>query len=277
MSEKLLRRTIMIAFVVSVVLFGIYCGADHLRTSSSSAPVLSVPKEPLILSCAQNGEEILLSDVSASDREDGDLTERIVMESLSDFDTSGNRTATYAVADLDGNVAKATRSVTYTDYRSPRFALKTLLQFTVLNLNTVVESVGASDVLDGDLSTQIKIEHYETDATDTGASEVRLRVSNSAGDTSRVTVYVGKILSGSGMPQIRLSDYIVYLSTGETFDARTYITDVSSGVNGQVWDASYVDIEEAVDTAVPGMYHVTYSARNENGVMGYSYMTVIVA
>lgn len=54
-------------------------------------------------------QEALLTDITATDKEDGDLTDRIVIEKITENEKKKTATITYAVNDSAGNVQKASR------------------------------------------------------------------------------------------------------------------------------------------------------------------------
>lgn len=91
-------------------------------------PVIFYPEGVLEIS-VQDGEEALLQGVTAKDDKDGDVTGSILVEKLSGFDGENRREVTYAAFDSDGNVAKATREIVYTDYTPIRFQLNHSLRY----------------------------------------------------------------------------------------------------------------------------------------------------
>ena len=64
---------------------------------------------------------------------------------------------TYAAFDSDRHVTKATRTVRYTDYHSPRFTLSQPLICRTNGSRALSLFVGAADSIDGDLSDRVKI------------------------------------------------------------------------------------------------------------------------
>ena len=135
-------KTLVLLAVCLGVLIG-YRMFDGLRTdnvvpkitiSDSGIPEMSVYKP-----------EALLEGVTATDDRDGDVTSSIVVESVGSIMDDATVTVTYAAFDSSGNVAKAQRTVRYTDYKSPRFTLKESLDFTYGTNFDVVDVVGALD------------------------------------------------------------------------------------------------------------------------------------
>ena len=127
------------------------------RQSSGNAPTISAPQEVLEVS-VQDDEEALLAGVSASDEEDGELSEDVFIESMSEFDEENCRTVTYAVFDSDDNLSRATRRIRYSDYEAPRITLNQALCISYNDYNVQLQDyVGATSSVDGDLSAKVSV------------------------------------------------------------------------------------------------------------------------
>ena len=72
-----------------------------------------------------------------------------------------------------------------------------------------------------------------------------------------------------------LSQTIVYLKQGESFQPRQYIETLEDSY-GEALDTDLIEIDSNVDTQTEGCYEVHYQAENENGLIGETWMTVIV-
>ena len=55
----------------------------------------------------------LLAGVKATDNRDGDISEDIIIDSISDFSKDGTRTITYGAVDSSNNVAKKSRKLVF--------------------------------------------------------------------------------------------------------------------------------------------------------------------
>ena len=102
-------------------------------------------------------EEELLKGVTAKDTKDGDVTDSLVIENISKFWEPGKCTINYAAFDSDGNVAKASRTLTYTDYRSPEFEILEPIIIDSSYSGDYTEFVKVTDSIDGDISNLVKI------------------------------------------------------------------------------------------------------------------------
>jgi hypothetical protein len=83
-----------------------------LKKADATQPELTVPAD----SSVTVGDEFdALEGVSATDDEDGDLTDAVTVEGTVDTDTAGTYPLTYSVIDAAGNTATAARVVTVVD------------------------------------------------------------------------------------------------------------------------------------------------------------------
>ncbi|MBQ7983257.1 MAG: hypothetical protein IJ302_06795 [Clostridia bacterium] len=274
---KHIKLPLLILFCVCAVFFGTYLGITRQSAGRGAYPTLTVSGSNSVftLSCFDDTSR-LMEGVTALDAEDGDLTGSIVLESVSPFDAQYRRTVTYAVCDSDNHVVKAQRTISYSDYTPPRFSLTVPQRYTSLNLNSIVSTVQASDLVDGDLSQNIKIESYTLDSGALDTCAVTLSVTSSTGATSRIPLHVSLVSSLAGTPLVSLTEYITYLKTGDAFDAEAYITQISSGISTQMLPVSEAVIRGDVDVNTPGAYIVSYTAQNDAGTTGVTYLTVIV-
>ena len=281
---QLLNRTSKIIFLLVLILFGIFY--FQTRMDDNIPPVISMAEDEIKVSVRDSQEE-LLKDVTASDNKDGDLTDSIVVENLSNFTETGQRVVTYAVLDSSGNIARATRILKYTDYISPRFEISAPLVLPTSAIKGTTSSeylsnVAASDCLDGDVSHNVKVlrvgevqeEHYGTTA------DAELQVFNSAGDVSRISFPV--VYQTSNTPQITLKEYIVYLKKGESFLPESYIKGAVVGkeeLDRDEFESKYrttIQYNSKVDMKVPGVYNVAYVATYDGRDPSMTCMVVVV-
>ena len=208
------------------------------------------------------------------------------------LNSDGDVQVNYAAFDRSGNVAKAQRNARYADYTAPKFTLERSLAFPYGFNFDILAIVGATDLVDGDIQHRVRATALDGQTiTDVGVHEVRFQVSNSLGDTVSyvipVEVYDAKLYEA----ELTLSDYIVYLSAGEAFEARTYLGNfVFRGstvkLEGNLPRNYSLKTEGQVQTDVPGVYpvefRVTYTVKNEKDpaldqhYTGYSKLIVIV-
>lgn len=270
---------LLAAFVLCCAAFASYIllirkAEDHV------APEISFQSEELQVSVEMT-EQDLLEGVSARDDRDGDVTAGIVIERISNISDDKCATVTYAAFDRAGNVAKATRTLRYVDYQSPRFSLTAPLVFRSGMSFDVLNYIHAEDLLDGDLDEKIKatLVGGEGSISDVGVHEVEFRVTNSMGETIYATIPVEVYQSGTYNAAIELSENLIYLEKGALFTAERYLVslNVPSGeisLQGAPMDVT-IQIDSDVDTSVPGTYSAAYTVKSGSYV-GYTRLVVIV-
>ena len=243
-------------------------------------PELLFAGEELQLSVAA-GEEALMEGVTAVDDRDGDVTHLVLVEGVSNIREDHRADVTYAAFDSAGNVTKTKRTVHYVDYERPVFYLDVPLVFRSSISFDVFSYIHAEDPLDGSLDDRIKANLVEGEGSidDVGLHWVEFRVTNSLGETARITLPVEVYQSGLYNATVSLNEGLVRLKRGSTFDPMAYLKTIKCGsdeMSLQLNDGSFtVELESDVDTRVPGTYSVAYTVRR--GVYtGYTRLTVIV-
>lgn len=274
---------------IYVVLIALCCGAfvgyrmlDALRTDTK-APEITF-SGPLSISVS-DGEEALFQGVSAKDDRDGDVTSSLVVESITMADPSQPGQVIYAAFDAAGNVTKAERELTYTDYVSPRFGLSAPLLYPSGSTFDVLARVHATDVLEGDISRRVRATAMsDTSIGNMGVHDVSFRVTNALGDTSEVVLPVEVYSMETYRASLTLTDYLVYLKVGSGFNARDYLyeftlLDEDYYLRGTFPRELDLKISGNVDTNTPGVYAVSYTVTGElreTEYAGYSKLIVIV-
>ena len=263
---KKIRKISVLLFVVSTavfVLFKIY----EKTNADSIPPEITFATEELTVSVDVD-ESALLADVKAEDNRSGDISDLVVVERLSAFTEEGVRMITYAVVDESGNVTKKTRTLRYSDYEPPRFVLTDDLRFPVGGGKEVLGCIGAESTLDGDISEVIKYSLGSSiDTSTVGSYSIEFRVMDSVENTIYLATEVEIYDSTKETINVELTDYLVYLKTGETFNAYNYY--VGASVEGTL------NIESSVDSSVEGVYSVDYVVSSGN-YMGKSRLIVVV-
>lgn len=262
---KIIKWALPILLVLCIAAFGAYIHNSN-QDQDTTAPVISFEQGMLEISVYDDAE-VLLSGVSAEDVHDGDVSSLVLVEGVSSIRDNNSATVTYAAFDNSGNVSKAERTVIYTDYRSPRFSVSRPLVFRSGSNVDIFAYLSAEDLVDGDLSDKIKatLVSGEGSINDTGLHQVEIRVTNSMGDTTRVTIPVEVYESGTYNSEVLLTDYIVYIEQGSEFDAFAYAQTLQAGskeLSLSEADSYNIElsIEGEVNTDEPGCYYVTYTA-----------------
>lgn len=187
---KIPKQVIVEIILIILVSLGIgyYFVNVHLQ-ANNSAPQISIVEGSNVFSVTAS-EEDFLKDVSATDNEDGDVTESIIIESISPIFDGKSRTITYVAFDSNNNVTKLERDITYSDYQPPTFICEKNIFVPSGDYTEILANVKATDVVDGDISNQIKIEVNNVVKDVPGNYAVQLTVTNSCGDVSATNIVV---------------------------------------------------------------------------------------
>ena len=221
-------RKIWIVVVILVALaFAGYCAYDYLKTDSSG-PVISGGQDEIRVSI-HDGDNVLLQGITATDKKDGDVTDSLIVEKISNFYDDNTRMVTYAAFDSDNHISKIEREISYTDYTSPRFELAGSLRFRAGETVNIDKIVSAQDCLDGDLSNKIKIRMDTTiNNRMTGFYRIEYVVTNSAGDMVTLPIDIEIYEPYNNEVELNLDRYLVYY-TGEEINYHDYLKSVRKG------------------------------------------------
>ncbi len=250
---KISKLTIA-SMVFCLIAMGGYYGYEFLNNmmEDKTYPVIEIEKSELVLSI-EDGQEALLTGVTAYDEKDGDVTDSIVVESVSRF-ANGRKTVTYAAFDSDNHVSKASREISYTDYTAPKFSSEDGYRFAT-GVKSVIDNMHAEDCIDGDLTGVIKVSPgFYVDTNTPGTYAFQYQVMNSSGDVEYLPVTV-EIYdpADSDVLNIELTQYVVYTGVGEAVNAKAYLAE---GYESASADTSKVDYSQ------PGTYEITYSMQS---------------
>ncbi|EUJ23996.1 putative peptidoglycan linked protein, partial [Listeria grandensis FSL F6-0971] len=211
-----------------------------------------------------------LTDVSAVDQEDGNLTSSVKVTE-NDVDTSqvGTYHVTYSVTDSDGNVTTKTIAVTVTSNDAPVInatdvTLKKGEQFVP------TAGVSASDTEDGDVTADIQVTANDVDTTQVGTYHVTYSVTDSDGNTTTKTITV--TVTSNDAPVITAANKTV--KKGGTLDLEAGVS-ATDAEDGNLTSQITITAND-VDTSKVGTYHVTYSVTDSDGNTTTKTITVTV-
>ena len=308
---KRLNIICAILAALAIVLGSAYVVRKQLNLDTTP-PVFTVAQDTV--ECTIDADTATLcSGVTAVDDVDGDLTDHILVneisiksetEAVNDFDIS------YIVFDASNNMSTVTRTLVYSDYHAPHFALSDALRFNSISAVDLYDYLTAEDCIDGDISSQITIEMSDAylNAISFGSYSCIVSVTNSVGDTAELPLTFDIVdtttTEESTRPEIVLNSYLIYLNAGDEFDAVQYLKGVVVdnvgywavdrselqldstvkdlyGYTNENYDhfilASSVDVSTDLDTATPGQYTVEYTYKHpEEGTRGTGTLIVIV-
>ncbi len=268
---KPFKIIVVIAFMfISIASLAVYI--SERIGEDNTIPQINVEGEMIEVSLKATDEE-LLKGVTAYDEKDKDLTEKIIIESISGFTEKGVSKVTYAVCDSDNNVAKASRKIRFKGYESPKFKVTGNLCFSLYEHIDISEIIEAHDSIEGNITGSIIITSNNYLGSNAGAYSVDVSVTNSKGDTSTIQLPLIVEDRPISVPEIELSEYLVYVKKGTSIDFNEYLIDA---IQEEKSLKNKVTLESNVDFNKPGTYHVHYYVTDANDLRGHSVLTIIV-
>lgn len=288
-----MRRLRLIILILSVIVIAGFAGSMiyEYRTTDSTAPVIHADTDALFLSVSATDED-LLAGMSAYDNLDGDVTSTLVVVSKSKFITKGTQRVNYAAFDKNNNVGVYSRTVTYTDYESPRFSVSQPMRFLSGSASyNYLRGITAIDTMDGNITQKVKVTYGDVEAVSDAVSfrALNLMVTNSAGDSSVLPMNVTFENNATYTTKApALTDYVLYVTAGTKPDLRGNLCGIWAGGKVSSFEDNGIDPTSSVsindssaDYNVPGFYTVTYTLTrlNQEGIrtnLGSATLVVVV-
>lgn len=287
--NRLIRIGSVLLCIVSAILFFL-SGLYIKRNTDTNPPQIKMDKEEIEVSINASQEE-LLKGVTAVDKKDGDVSNTLIIESMSLFTQPGKRSITIDAYDKNHNVMKTERIIRYTDYHAPRVHIKNPLRASLNDINQILEYIRVEDCLDGDItdSLQITFRNGDTNISLPGEYKIKLTVSNSAGDVVELPLILElyDYAADVGQAKALLSEYLVYTKVGQPINPQDYLIGIELRENQYLW-SEYADsmsipyakgevtVEEQVDYNTTGVYEIHYLLKNTSGYTTKIRMFVVV-
>ncbi|CEK29486.1 viral enhancin protein [[Clostridium] sordellii] len=207
--------------------------------------------------------------VSAEDKEDGDLTNKIkVIKNEVDINKSGKYEVIYEVSDKDGNKATKKIFVTVKENESNENSAPIIeannREINIGNNFDPLEMVYAIDKEDGDLTKDIKVIKNQVDINKQGKYEVLYEVADKDGNKTTKAIFVNVKLKKetiNNTPVIEASDRDI--NEEEDFNILEKIT-ATDKEDGDLTKNIKV-IKNDVNVNKPGKYEVTYEVSDKEG------------
>ena len=155
-------RPIRITLVVLFVLLLLGAGGLYYYNYTHedvSRPAFTVDEERLEVS-VNDPREAFTRGLRAFDNVDGEITDRIMVQSVSQFNEDMTFTVRCIVFDDASNYATCERTAVYSDYTPPHFSLSQPMVFGVGETVTFMDRVSAVDCIDGNI-TDVTIENMD--------------------------------------------------------------------------------------------------------------------
>lgn len=269
---RIFRLIISLLFVVVFAVFSVVFISVKIK-NDNTIPVITIENEMLDVSLKADDKE-LLQGVTAYDKKDKDLTDKVIVESISRFIEKGVCRVTYSVCDSNNNVATATRKIRYKDYVSPTFEVNESLCYSMYEVIDLSKAISAYDCIDGNISGNIITTTKNYSSAVAGVFTLDVTVTNKNGDSAEISLPLVVEDRSLESPVIELKDYLVYAKAGSQLDLAGYLESATDSSKNDV--RGTVRIETNLDLNKEGTYIVHYYATDAIGIQGHSIMTVVV-
>lgn len=269
---RILRRAVFIVFILVFAAFSFIYVREKI-TTDKTIPQIKVEGEILEVSLKATDEE-LLKGISAYDEKDGDLTDEIIIESVSRFVEKGVSKVTYAVCDSDNNISSATRKIRYKGYESPEFSLNRALCYSVYETPKLASVISATDSLVGDITSDIILTSEDYTKSVSGVFTITAKVTTEKGDTASIDLPLIVEDRSEAAPEIKLKKYLVYVDKGDKIDFEKYLVEATDSEDRDITDD--VTFETKINMKKSGTYLVHYYAQDRNDNKGHTVLTVVV-
>lgn len=271
---RIVKLVVTLLFVAACAMFAYVFYNDYISVDKTY-PTITVESGTLKVK-AQKGisDEKLLEGVTAYDMKDGDISDKVIIESISKFTEKGVCNITYAVCDSDKHVTTATRRIKYTGYKSPQFFMNESLCFPVNKFVNITGIIGAKDDIDGDITKNVIITSENFESGIAGTFTLNAKVTNSKGDTTTLEFPLIVEERSASAPVIELSKYMIYVRDGKKPDFQKYVKGVTDSTGEEI--NIPVTIQTEFDPKEEGVYLVHYYATDNMERQGHTVLTVVV-
>ena len=212
--------------------------------------------------------------VTAHDKEDGDLTNKVIFEGNVNTMVPGNYPVKLTVTDSKGAITTKTIIATVkADVTNNEPIINAVDTYTMSPGDKFdVEMLGATahDKEDGDLTYKINLTGDVKN--EIGTYKVTLSVTNSKGLTTTKDVTV-KVIKRNEAPVINVAD-TYKLKVGDKFEYSMLNATATDDYDGNLTDR--ISYQGNVDTTKAGTYRVSVYVADSKDMMGQKFVTVIV-
>ncbi|MBJ8190383.1 DUF5011 domain-containing protein [Bacillus cereus] len=219
-----------------------------------------------------------MSGVSATDKEDGDITDKVTVDGKVDTSKPGTYELTYTAKDSKGHKVTAKQTVTVkekeeTKDEAPVLKVPSETTITEGDKFDPMKDVSATDKEDGDITSEVKYEG-NVDTNTPGTYTITYTVKDAAGHlaTQTQTITVKEKPAEDKEPELTVPEEIV-LTVGDQFDPMSGVKAIDKE-DGDI--TSKVTVDGKVDTTKPSTYVLTYTVKDSAGHLATQTQTVTV-
>lgn len=250
---RVFTAVVFAAVLMLTVLFRVSVKID------TEKPVITVDTDVIEAKCSVS-DEALLKHVKAEDAKDGDLTDRVFVEKISQFINEGESNVTFCVWDNDNNVAKTSVKIIFTDYEKPELYLKDDLVFSNRSVINVSGSATITDKFDGDITNRLSVVANEKEGAGNRVP-ITFKVSNSMGYVYKWTIDAVKVdpYSLNTNYSIDIDNHLIMLKVGDRKP------DFKKAVKGITYmgekfsDGRLVIDDRRLNLSKPGVYDIWFN------------------
>lgn len=205
-------------------------------------------------------------------RDNDEIASLIFNDENVNYSSAGTYTMKVIAIDVSGNRIEQSYNVSIVDKGKPTIDATRFIEVEYGDLDfDISEYASASDSIDGDLSSTIRVEGL--DIFKLGSQEVKIWVVDSSGNQ---TVLYKKIeVVDTKAPNLELSTYFDTINIGDEIDFRSYVARVSD--NCFVIDISNVSIDTTEFKNEFGSYSIEYKICDESYNYTIRYLTINVS
>ena len=271
---KIAKTITILVFICSIAIW-IY-GKGIVKKQDSVPPVITSTIDELHVDAATASEDaILKKGLTASDDVDGDITEHIIVGTISTFKEKGVSDVEYVVFDSSNNVGRYERTVHFENYESPKIHLSKALVYEVNGTVAISDRLTATDMLEGDISKQIRFSSANLTVNEAGTYRLNVEVKNSYGDSVKYQLPINLVRYNCDQERIQLKEYLIYVKKGQEVSPESYVKRVINRT-GEVEGLENIKITREVDLTKSGTGQICYELLEEREVVYATYLTVIV-
>ena len=225
----------------------------YWSAATNNEPVISAQDKSIVQGNSFNP----LEGISATDNEDGDLTNKITVNGTVDTNKVGSYQITYTVSDKEGLTTNKTVTITVIRNEEPKIEA-TDKEVTIGHSYNPLDDVKATDKEDGNITNKIKVVKNTVNINELGDYEVEYEVVDSYNQkaTKKITVSVVP----DSKPEITVTDKVITL--GSNFDS---LKDVKATDKEDGDITEKIKVDGSVDTSTIGIYEIEYSVTDSYG------------
>lgn len=271
---KIAKIITIFVFLCTIAIW-IY-GKEVVKKQDAVPPVITSSIDELHVDAAEAADDAVLKEgLTASDDVDGDITDHIIVGTISPFKKKGVCDVEYVVFDSNNNVGRYERTVYFENYESPKLQLSKALVYEVNGTILITDRLTATDMLEGDISGKIRFSSSNLTTTEEGTYRLNVEVKNAYGDSVKYQLPINLVRYNCDQERIQLNDYLVYVENGKEIAPESYITNVINR-SGKTEGLEHIKITRNVDLTKPGTGQICYELLEGEEVVYATYLTVIV-